>query len=50
MNRRREITNLMEMLDFTCVKYPKRIALIFETKKITYRQLADSSMRLASAL
>lgn len=50
MNRRREIINLAEMLDFTCAKYPKRIALIFETKKITYRQLSDSSMRLASAL
>ena len=43
-------SNLVEMLDIVAKKYPKRIALIFGAKKITYQQLLEISKKLSSSL
>jgi long-chain acyl-CoA synthetase len=42
--------NLVHMLDCTVSKYPRKVALVFGSKKITYAHLSFLSKRLASAL
>lgn len=42
--------NLGKILDSTCRKYPKRIALVFGQKKITYKELYESTNQLAAGL
>ncbi len=42
--------NLIELLDNSAGRYPKRVALVFGARKITYANLADATRRLAAAL
>ena len=47
---REEVNNLGEVLGRSVSKFPKKVALIFGSKKITYQQLNSSYQKLASAL
>ncbi len=47
---REEANNLLEILGRSVSKFPKRVALVFGSRKITYQQLNSSYQKLASAL
>lgn len=46
----RRPTYLGEMLERAAKRYPRRIALVFGTKKVTYQELLLTSQKLSSAL
>ena len=45
-----EVNSLPEVLRMSVSKFPKKVALIFGSRKITYQQLNSSYQKLASAL
>lgn len=47
---REEANNLLEVLRTSVSKFPKKVALVFGSRKITYQQLDSSYQKLASAL
>jgi len=47
---KKDINDLVQLLDESAKKFPKKIALIFGAKKISYTQLNNFSKRLAAAL
>jgi long-chain acyl-CoA synthetase len=46
----REITNLRELLSDISRRYPEKIFLVFGSKEITYKNLQNISLKLASCL
>ncbi len=45
-----ELNNLGELLNFSAKRFPKKTALIFGSKKITYAQLESAALYLAAGL
>lgn len=45
-----DVNNLVEMLDTSAKKYPGKVALVFGTKRITYKELVVITRKLAGGL
>jgi long-chain acyl-CoA synthetase len=48
--QKENIRNLIQLLDDSAFLFPRKVALIFGTKKVTYSELADFSKKLALSL
>lgn len=46
----KEITNLVQLLKQISLRYPEKVALVFGAKRITYAQLENNCVKLASVL